>query len=299
MNGDEYAVPAVLRGARFVPRQPGSRKPARVTPGAFRARQLPVPEHPAGLNVYRLTEGQGLPWTPAIDGHAARCGAELLGGEDFVVVDCDTTLAIDGSVWLDGIRWLVDAATAAGQILDISACVAVRTPGDRDRGHAPGWHLWWRDPGQPVRLGPLRRCPVVELKNRCTAPSSPGYQVRHAPAELPMLPRWLADIAGPPRRPVAAPAGGPVSATSAWRRLHGILGHLLGAERGERNQTLFWASLRTGELVAAGVVDGAAAEAALREAAADIGLVHEDGEGAVLATIRSGFERSGVAHAVH
>jgi hypothetical protein len=55
--------------------------------------------------------------------------------------------------------------------------------------------------------------------------------------------------------------------------------------------------MRAGELVAAGAVDGAAAERALREAAADIGLVHEDGERAVIATIRSGFARTGVAYA--
>jgi len=293
-------VPVALRAARFVPRQaPGRREPARVTGGAFQARGLPVPEHPAQRNVYQLTGRQGLPWSPGIDAHIARRGGELLGGNDFLCADCDTTLAIDGSVWLDGFRWLADAATAAGQMLDISACVAVRTPGDRDRGHAPGWHLWWRrDPAHPVRLGSLPRCPVVELKNRCTAPGSPGYQVRHIPAALPTLPRWLADIAGPPRALAARiPAGRPVSGTSAWRRLHGVLSCVLGAERGERNRTLFWGALRAGELVAAGALDGEAAENSLRAAAADIGLVSEDGDRAVLATIRSGFERAGAAYA--
>ena len=38
MNATQYVVPAVLRGAMFVPRQaPGRREPARVTPGAFKS----------------------------------------------------------------------------------------------------------------------------------------------------------------------------------------------------------------------------------------------------------------------
>ena len=43
----EFVVPAVLRGARFVPWQaPGRREPARVSAGAFQAAGLPVPELP-------------------------------------------------------------------------------------------------------------------------------------------------------------------------------------------------------------------------------------------------------------
>ena len=73
MNAAEYVVPAVLRGAMFVPRQaPGRREPARVTPGAFKAAGLPVPGHPAQRNVYQLTRRQGLPWTPGLDGRIRR-----------------------------------------------------------------------------------------------------------------------------------------------------------------------------------------------------------------------------------
>lgn len=91
--------------------------------------------------------------------------------------------------------------------------------------------------------------------------------------------------------------GSNVSAATTWKRLHGVIGCLLSAERGERNQTLFWAARRAGELVAAGAIEAAMVERALREAAADIGLVSEDGERAVMATIRSGLERAGVAYA--
>ena len=79
-------------------------------------------------------------------------------------------------------------------------------------------------------------------------------------------------------------------------RLHGIIGRLLAAQRGERNRLLFWASLRVGELVAEGDLDAAAAGQALTDAAAQVGLVGEDGQRAVAATIRSGFQRMGVAY---
>ena len=157
MNAAEYVVPAVLRGAMFVPRQaPGRREPARVTPGAFKAAGLPVPGHPAQRNVYQLTRRQGLPWTPGLDGRIRRRGGELLGHGQLILVDIDTPAAADGTPMLDALRWLSDAAVEAGGLLDLSATVSVRTPGHPDRGHLPGWHLWYRaDPGGPVRMGPL------------------------------------------------------------------------------------------------------------------------------------------------
>ena len=54
MNATQCVVSAVLRGAMFVPRQAaGRREPARVSPGAFKAAGLPVPERPAQRNVYQ------------------------------------------------------------------------------------------------------------------------------------------------------------------------------------------------------------------------------------------------------
>ena len=55
-----YVVPAVLRGAMFVPWQaPGGRQPARVSAGAFTAAGLPVPERSGQRNIYQLTGRQG------------------------------------------------------------------------------------------------------------------------------------------------------------------------------------------------------------------------------------------------
>jgi hypothetical protein len=296
---DGYVVPPVLRKARFVPRhQPGRREPLRVTRGAFTAAGLPVPDDPRQHNSYQLSQRQGWPWSPALDEHTRRRGAELLGGSEFVCIDCDVTLAVDRSVWLDGMKWLVNAGTERGELLDLTTFVAVRTPGNPSRGHGPGWHLWARaDPETPVRFGVLARCKVVELKPRCTAPGSPGYEVRHAPRELPTLPRWIAELAGPPRV-FSAPRRTGGSPAAVWRRLHGIVGRVLAErDQGERNSVLYWAACRTGELVASGALDGATAERVLCQAAAEIGLTHDDGEAAVRATIRSGFSHGTVGAA--
>jgi hypothetical protein len=291
-----YVVPAVLRGAMFVPWQaPGRREPARVSAGAFRAAGLPVPGHPAQRNVYQLTGRQGLAWAPGLDARIRRRGGELLGHGHLILVDIDVPAAVDGSPLVDAVRWLADRAVAAGELLDLSATVSVRTPGHPASGHLPGWHLWYRaDPARPVHLGPLARCHAIELRSRGTCPGSPGYLIHSHPDELLALPPWLAGLAGPP----------PASATTtntghggayAQARLAGILGRLRTARRGERNRLLFWASLHTGELVTDGDIDARTAIQALTSAAAHIGLASEDGPRAVAATIRSGFHRAGAA----
>jgi hypothetical protein len=287
-DGGTYAVPLALRSARFVPRQsPGKRQPARVTPGAFRAVGLPVPEDRRQQNAYQLSRRQGWEWTPPIDRHLSRRGAELLGGSAFLCVDLDTQIAVDGEVWLDGLRWLTDAGARGGHLLDMSTCVAVRTPGHD--GHARGWHLWFRAPREPIRFGALRQCSAVEVKNRCTAPGSPGYEVRTAPPALEVLPAWIAGLAGPPVVPAPRDRdhGG-----NAWNRLHGLVECVLAAERGERNRVLFWAAARAGELVAAGEIEQATAQKMLRDAAAEIGLLADDGETGVASTITSGLRQA-------
>ena len=297
MDAAEYVVPAVLREAMFVPGQAAGRPgPARVTAGAFRAAGLPVPGHPAQRNVYQLTGRRGLAWTPGLDAHIRRRGGELLGHGRLILVDIDTPAAADGTPVVNALRWLADRAVEAGALLDLSAAVSVRTPGHPDRGHLPGWHLWYRaDPARPVHMGPLARCHAVELRARGTCPGSPGYAVQSSPGQLPALPRWIAALAGPPTAVAAGTRTGH-GGRSGQARLQGIIGRLLAARRGERNRLLFWASLRAGELVADGDLDAAAAGQALTDAAARIGLIREDGQRAVAATIRSGFERTTGTH---
>jgi hypothetical protein len=67
------------------------------------------------------------------------------------------------------------------------------------------------------------------------------------------------------------------------------------ARRGERNQLLFWASLRTDELVVDGDFDARTANQALTGAATQIGLAGEEGPRGVAATILSGIHRAGAA----
>ncbi len=289
-----YVVPVGLRGAMFVPWQaPGRREPARVSAGAFTTAGLPVPEHRWQRNIYQLTGLQGLAWTPGLDAQIRRRGGELLGHGQLILVDIDVPADADGSPLVDAVRWLADRAVAAGALLDLSATVSVRTPGHPASGHLPGWHLWYRaDSARPVHLGPLGRCHAIELRTRGTCPGSPGYPVRSHSSELPALPQWLAGLAGPPSAPATVTStghGGP----RVEARLRGILGCLLAAQRGERNQLLFWASLRAGELVADGDLDARTAIQALTGAATQIGLAGEDGPRAVAATIRSGFHRAG------
>jgi len=293
-----YVVPAVLRGAMFVPGQaPGRREPARVTPGAFKAGGLPVPGQPAQRNVYQLTRRRGLPWTPGLDEHLRRRGGELLGHGELILVDIDSPAAVDGTPLVNAVHWLADRAVEAGGLLDLSATVSVRTPGHPDSGHLPGWHLWYRaDPARRVHTGPLARCHAVELRTRGTCPGSPGYVVWSEPDQLPVLPRWIAELAGHlPPLPVNSTGTGH-GGWGAQARLDGIIERLLAARRGERNRLLFWASLRIGELVADGDLDAWAAGQALTDAAARLGLVREDGQRAVAATIRSGFEHVGAPY---
>jgi hypothetical protein len=285
---DGYAVPLALRSARYVPRQaPGRREPLRVTASAFRARGLEVPEDHTRWNVYQLSERQGFPWSQQVDYHVHRRGAELLGRSEFLCIDLDQHLAVDGSVWLDGLRWLADTGIATGNLLDITTFVTVRTPGNPDRGHGRGWHLWCRaDLDYPVRTGPLARCAAVEIKLRCTAPGSPGYEVRHAPSELPAIPRWIAELAGRPR-PLAVVHGG-TGRVGAWgrRRLETAISRLLEAGRGHRNHRLYLAALSAGEIGA----DYDASVTTLMDVVARIGLIADDGDARCLATIRSGYD---------
>ena len=288
-------MPSALRGAMFVPWQaPGRRAPARVSAGAFQAAGLPVPEHVGQRNIYQLTRRQGLPWSPGLDAQIRHRGGELLGHKELILVDIDRPRTVDGRPLMDTVRWLADRAVEGGGLLDLSATVSVRTPGHDSSGHLPGWHLWYRaDPAHPVHLGPLGRCHAVELRGRGTCPGSPGYPVCSHRHELPVLPRWIADLAGPPPTPATTGTITGHGAAHAQARLQGIIRRLLAAQRGERNRLLFWASLRAGELVADGDLDPRTATEALTGAATQLGLASEDGPRAVAATIRSGFHRAG------
>ena len=111
-------------------------------------------------------------------------------------------------------------------------------------------------------------------------------------------PGWLLELARPPSGAPAplqialnglrAPRG--VSATRNLRkRTEHILRLVERAEEGTRNNRLFWAACRFGEMVAEGVIRETVAVQLLESAATLCGLVADDGMSRVRATIASGL----------
>ena len=136
----------------------------------------------------------------------------------------------------------------------------------------------------------------------CLPPSrKPGglYQWRQRPSVevLEAVPAWLLDLmlSEPTRRPVAPPMrlqNLDRTARYVCAAIDGECGDLARMKPGTgRNHRLFIASARLGELVGAGLLDRAIAEASLERAAYDCGLVTEDGLRAVRATVSSGLKR--------
>ena len=153
---------------------PGRREPARVTPGAFTAAGLPVPEHRSQRNIYQLTRRQGLAWTPGLDAHIRRRGGELLGHGHLILVDIDSPAAVDGRPLVNALRWLADRAVKAGGLLDLSATVRCAPPATPQAG------TW---PGGTCGTGPTRailctwdRWPAATPSNYAPAAPAPGHR---------------------------------------------------------------------------------------------------------------------------
>jgi Bifunctional DNA primase/polymerase, N-terminal len=162
-----------------------------------------------------------------------------------------------------------------------------------------GYHLYFHNPnGYRSATG----LPAdIDFKGSRTMVLAPGsvidgkqYKIEHE-APVADLPAWLEKVILAPKPPAKRyPGRAPmVLATMPKAKLHAkidaILGKVTGASRGERNSILHWASCRMGEIVAAGRISEAAAEAYLSRSAHTCGLLYEDGEYAVNATIRSGL----------
>jgi hypothetical protein len=115
---------------------------------------------------------------------------------------------------------------------------------------------------------------------------------------LPEAPQWLLDLAAPPPSPKPQRPPMALFRASTGRRVRYVASAVerealavAAAPRGQRNPRLFLAAARLGELVRADLLPRAVVEAALEAAAADCGLIHDDGVRAVAATIRSGLTR--------
>ena len=111
------------------------------------------------------------------------------------------------------------------------------------------------------------------------------------------LPEWLREmIAPPPPPPRPCPqsrlADGEVTDLGC-RRWLGVLRELETTARGQRHARLYWASRMGGAMIDGGLVSSSVVEASLLCAADGLGLIEEDGERNVVATIRQGVEKGG------
>lgn len=198
----------------------------------------------------------------------------------------------------DGHRTLAQLQAANGY-LPPTWCT--RTP-------SGGLHLWFRQPDRPLR-NRVGFAPGLDVRTdggSVAVPPSRRWDGEYAweisPWAIPVAdsPGWLLDLIDPPS--VARPCSPPIQVGS----VDGLTRYATAAIADEtrrlasmapntgRNMQLFKAAANLGELVGAGVVPAQVIEDALVCAATACGLVADDGQRAVMATIKSGLGR-GVA----
>jgi hypothetical protein len=136
-----------------------------------------------------------------------------------------------------------------------------------------GYAIWWPAHGFAVDDRPIADWPegLVPLRG----PDAPAG----------------ASVTPETRERAPAGASGPTETGNLLRRSHYILSIVEKAPVGTRNARLFWASCRFGEMIAEGAIRRNLAEQLLCNAARVCGLWHDDGAGAVRATIGSGLGR--------
>lgn len=143
-------------------------------------------------------------WEPEADEYVSTYGAQMTGpgGEsewDWYCLDMDTPIVHGGEVISDGLRKLADLSVISGELLDTTEWLMIRTPGHplSSNPKGPGWQSWFRwYRSRPLRTGALPGAREIELKTTGTSPGSPGYEVKKAPEELPVLPEWIAERFG-------------------------------------------------------------------------------------------------------
>jgi hypothetical protein len=136
-----------------------------------------------------------------------------------------------------------------------------------------------------------------------------GYVIDWSLERLPTIkrplapwPQWLLDLANAKNEGCTLRVGTEFVSTqrahppleptiNLCRRTDHILRVVEDAEPGTRNQRLYWAACRLGEIVAEGRLQLVVAEQLLRSAAHLCGLVRDDGARGVMATIASGLRR--------
>ncbi len=244
------------RGWRFFPCIPGTKRPA-VGRWEQRARANP------GLAAGR--------WPSQRHNVGIACGPSGL-----VVIDLDPP---DGRARLE----------ALGH--DVPATFTVSTPGG-------GEHLYFAAiPGREIRNSAGRIALHIDVRGAGGYVVGPGsvvdgraYRITDDRPPVP-LPGWLADLADPPRPAVCVPRILPVAAAGGYAAaaLAGEAENVATAARGTRNDQLNRSAFSLGTLIAAGALTEAEVTAALLRAAADCGLIADDGPRRCMATIASGL----------
>lgn len=265
---------------------PGTKRPA--VKGWETAAQVPVPDESIPNDVSGSREMiVGRNWPGRDNGIAC-------GPTGWVVIDLDTSL------------------TGAPEGIDSLLIAAAGREIPRTRTHktrSGGWQLvYLAIPGREIRNSAGRIGPKVDVRGApgyVVAPGSyvaadkkPGgwYKIDDPRPPVP-LPEWIAALLDPPPPPpsvrsptLSRPGGGP------WRgkghgspraRLIAILGTVIDAPVGTRNNVLFWAARRAAEMAEEGFVDRAAAMVAVEEAGMRAGL----GQGECRLTVASAFRR--------
>lgn len=175
--------------------------------------------------------------------------------------------------------------------------VAVRTP--------RGVHLYfWAPSDRALGNTSGRLGPGIDTRGPGDGRTDGGYVVGPGSvvdgrayvvvADLPIapLPGWIAGLLDKPRWSGQARPVGPLPAVRdryVSRAVQGEVQRVMDAKPGERNDSLNRSAFALGTIVGAGVLDEADAVTALRAAADAVGLVSDDGDRQVDATIRSGL----------
>jgi len=232
-----------------------------------------------------------------------------------VVLDLDTPGPAHPDLAISGADVLAQIVADHGQ--PWPATCTVGTPGG-------GWQLYYLMPaGRQIRNSAAKVGPGIDHRGGGYVVAPPSIRddcggrryERVDVAPFPVTrtveqpPAWLADLMDPPQapapagRPVRIPGALPVAAGRpvrladaapdgvsryAWKALLGELDRVLAAGEGCRNATLNRAAFALGQLAGAGLLDPATVEAALLDAAVEVGLGQLEAARTIASGLRSG-----------
>jgi hypothetical protein len=269
------AMGAAERGFHVFPVEPGGKRPA-VDRWEQRAS--------ADLEVIRRA------WTGRWAAH--NVGIALgRSGHTVIDLDCHRELPDEWRA-MPGVR---DGADVFACLLEWAGetCWPVTTWVQTPSG---GSHLYFRQPsGQEIRNSAGLLGPGIDVRGAGGYVLASGSVIGGRAYELlddrnpAPLPGWLARRLAP-QPPTRTRRSASRMRGDAPARLHGLVKHVRGTQNGDRNDPLFWAACRLGEMIAAGQCHQADADV-LVHAALAAGL--RGGEAEARRTVASGLRTGG------